>query len=459
MLRGWRLGVVPLVVGATAAALGGCDDGIDLPTQRVFASEHFAYFARADDPKPCPALADVFEQHFRAVQAYLGLVPWPADRVIPYYKFVDGGDATRSSGCPVRSACAGHDVRSYETFHEHELIHAYLFSFGEPPALFQEGIAVVLACDSAFADAMPMPWADAVRSNDALHETGIYVTGAILVKYLLMTQGAAPFMQLYGELPHGAAPDVVDAAIQRIYGSSADELWQLALAAPRGCIPVGRCARDEIPVDGTPSAVGDVCGLDFDRRTFTIPAAGNVTVGTSANLSFSLGSCDQTSHWLREGFQDSPGVGFNPGAPLPPNLALTELGAGRYFVEFSNQPADLAVTAPLQPWAAPSCDGARPLSIAPTGSLYPGLRIIPPAGTAEWIVRLQIEGGAHAFGVQPNRVGVTACPSCDLAAPSCQSSSYDPFELASTSAVFLRLVPAAPDPTHTETIAVDLVPR
>src|SRR5262249_6394812 len=160
-----------------------------------------------------------------------------------------------------------------------------------------------LACDSAFIDTKPLPWADAVRSNDPGQETGIYVTGAILVNYLLLTYGPAPFMQLYRELRYGSAPEAVDAAMQGIYGSSADELWQLALAAARGCIPVGRCARDEIPVDGSPVAVGDMCGLDFDRRTFTLPAAGNVTVGTSANLGFSLGSCDQTPHWVGQGFQ------------------------------------------------------------------------------------------------------------------------------------------------------------
>lgn len=416
----WRgkLGGAACVV-LTASVLVSCGEkSLDLPSNLIWGSAHFDYYARPDDPKPCATLADVFERHFAAIETYLGLA-WPVGLKVRYYKFVNETDSTKNSGCRVRGACANgnEDVLSYETFHEHELIHAYLLPLGYPPAVFQEGIAVTLACDLAEVGAFstPISWRDAVLLNDPTNGADVYATGSILVQHLLRSYGPEPFMRLYGELAHDATPEIVDAAMQRIYGATADQIWVAALTGAPGCIPVGRCSRPEVPIDGSRTQIGDQCGLDMDRRTFSISAAANVVIGTNMPLSYKVDSCE----------------GSRPSLYLPnatpacsPNLLLAGLVPGKYFVEFGNGARELAVTVSSALVMGPICDATTPLAIAAETR---AVRIRPftlaTAVAGDVFVKLRFDTPSSVVLYSNTLGNVTACAGCDQTTPDCLSGN------------------------------------
>jgi hypothetical protein len=307
------------------------------------------------------------------------------------------------------------DVYSYESFHEHELIHAYLAPFGAPPSLFQEGIAVTLACDAVELPAFStlMSWREAVALNDP---TGadVYVTGSILVNHLLASYGPEPFLRLYSELLYRSSPEAVDAAMQRIYGATADDIWAAAMARPRGCIPIGRCARPEIATDGTPVPADGQCGLDVDRRTLAVAAQTNVVIATDLATSYKLDSCERSipSFYLPNATQ-----------ACSPNLLLADLAPGRYFLEFATGASKLAVTVPAVPALGPTCDGTAALAV-PDGTH--DLSIRPFTGETElakdFFVKLRFDTTAsvHFFPLSLGRV--SACAGCDRTTPDCQRS-------------------------------------
>jgi len=68
---------------------------------------------------------------------------WPAAHVIHYYKFVDATDFAMNAPCPKGSGgCAdGRGVYTFDPFHQHELVHAYLWPFGLPLTVVMEGAA------------------------------------------------------------------------------------------------------------------------------------------------------------------------------------------------------------------------------------------------------------------------------------------------------------------------------
>ena len=153
----WARWHMDLGAGFALSSALGCGGSAAGPDPR-WTSTHFRYFADSDDPSPCASVTDLLEQHFSVMQSYLGF-DWPATKTVDYDKFRDANAFRTNSTCQApQVACeSAGTVQSTSTFDQHELIHAYLSPSGRPPALFEEGIAVVLTWESMVCTALDRP--------------------------------------------------------------------------------------------------------------------------------------------------------------------------------------------------------------------------------------------------------------------------------------------------------------
>jgi hypothetical protein len=403
----------PLV--CAAALVSACDGDSEVdPSAFVTRGEsaHFEYRTQASEDLACTGMMDLLEKHYSVITAYLGTTS-PSDR-ITYLKFEDVTDMRLNDLC-MRGACApGAAVWSYQPVHQHELVHAYLANVGTPPAIFQEGVAVALACDQVDDEMPSLSWDQAVRSNDPLNEHAIYTVGSRLVSHLLRRFGAPAFVQLYARLGHHATPSEVDQAMMAVYGSSAEQLWQDALAAPPGCIPIWACAGDAGAIDGSPLPAGESCGADEDYRTFTSPDAGGVLVSFSARSRLRAGSCDD------------PGV-------EPPWLAHSEfinsaaghiaadIAPGKHYLAFTSSASSIRVQRPPAPITGPECATLQQ-PIAVGAGEYPSIHVVIPPGQPVWQVKLRLPDPRLLAISMPPDTQLTACRDCDFAAPECTAT-------------------------------------
>ena len=79
--------------------LAACNDKADLPSDRLWQSDHFRVHARKYDPDVCKGITAVLERHFAVMQAYLRF-PWKAGDKIDYYKFASREDYKANTECP-----------------------------------------------------------------------------------------------------------------------------------------------------------------------------------------------------------------------------------------------------------------------------------------------------------------------------------------------------------------------
>ena len=182
-----------------------------------------------------------------------------------------------------------------------------------------------------------------------LNEHAIYTVGSRLVSHLLRRFGAPAFVQLYARLGHYATPSEVDQAMMAVYGSSAEQLWQDALAAPPGCIPIWACAGDAGAIDGSPLPAGESCGADEDYRTFTSPDAGGVLVSFSARSRLRAGSCDDPGFeppWLAHGEFINSAAG---------HIAAADIAPGKHYLAFTGSASSIRVQRPPAPFTGPEC--------------------------------------------------------------------------------------------------------
>lgn len=254
--------------------LSACgDDGrmlADRPDDVVWSSEHFDYFTRAGETFACASVLDTLEQHRAAVLGYLGL-PQATGR-ISYLKYLDLGDLRASRACRIGAeACAAFTaVRSPLVLHEHELIHAYLAEWGQPPRLFAEGIAEALACEAGYAVKPDLvDWRD--LGPDSPHD--VYPPARWFVGYLLHAYGPEPFLRFYqGDWPQ-KDDDAVASRFAAAYGRSLDDLWSEAFAAPHRspiCVPIWECASPALALDPEGSEFGERCDGGGKYLTITV---------------------------------------------------------------------------------------------------------------------------------------------------------------------------------------------
>ena len=409
-------------VALTACALGavlGCDGrSADLPREVHWSSAHFDYWTRAAETEACPDILTPLERHFSTLEGYLGFA-WPTGTKVSYYKFTDGKDLTAHGDCPDGAgACApGTGVESSAGLDTHELVHAYLYRTGFPPAVLVEGAAVALSCAAAsYAAPKPTIGWDALASL-AEGSLDVYPPGAWLAAYLLDAYGPGPFLNLYASLPHGASAADMDAAFQAGYGKSLAAIWSAALAEdqPRNTC-IWQCSGPPLALDGQPFDTAGVCGVDT-TRPFTLDAEATVAFTANGGTALGLGPCGPVT---------PPAVFV---FAIPTVVTLYHLPAGRYFLENGSTPGTIVGTgdasATLNHDCASATDGALLdvanvfvavprgsdpwyLALPPTPATKPTLAVLPASGDGAAALCTSCATGAACTNLSSQAVDVGA---------------------------------------------------
>lgn len=258
-----------VALAATALGIASCSDAAapSWPNQELERSAHFRYFVRPDDSRQCAGITRDLERQRSLVFDYFGALQ--TGEPIDYYKFRDGVDLREHSPCPKpdspefsRSCQAHHQVWTYEPMQQHELIHAYLEPRGLSAQFLVEGIAHALSCGLDRRPVSDLSLADLVAWNENEDLEARYDEASLFVGHLLSIGGPGAFLSLYDQLRWGASLARVGAAIQAVYGTSADELYAASqnTAPGAGCVPLWECSGPAWDTSTSTFNAVSVCG-------------------------------------------------------------------------------------------------------------------------------------------------------------------------------------------------------
>ena len=416
-----------LAVAALAAACGGSPQTGLPPGFTGFSddvarsSAHFRYHAHASDAAPCDGTLDALERNFAAITGALAL-EWPAGDRVDYYKFASPDQLTAAGVCPFAgAACSANGVVfAAELVNEHELVHAYLARAGRPPVFVQEGIAVVLSCDSTqfSSDARAAAgMIDAAAllswSSDAASTVPLYAAAAGLVRDLRDRFGAGAFLDYYRQAVRGDLA-AVNARFSAAFGAGLDA----ALAQARTdrspstdfCNNVYACAGAPLALDGTPVSVEAGCGVSTSYATFALSADTHLALSLRGGGTAQILSCDG-----RAGAPTAVKVGRSAGGGG--GTLLADLAPGSYAVRDEGTPVVSAGTLALattQPgWFGAGCNDASPPF--PFDESPNELTLAVPPGSGDWFVLFTVPEGSTLYVAVAGSAAaapVSLCPSC-----------------------------------------------
>jgi len=245
-----------LLLGAALLSLAACG-GEEPVFTKLFTTEHFVYYAEEGVTPPCDGTDQWLERYYNANAKFLGAALPPGER-IEYYNH-RSPESLPLFGCPPTSGCAaGTTIRSTLAVHLHEIVHANASLLGDPPLLFQEGLAEIMGCqevgDLNGPAEMPEPIETLVESvafKDWVAANGyrVYGVSASFVRYLIDTFGASSFLSFYERAQRGDSREEIEAIFQAAMGSSLDDAFSDWRTKP---LPYGSefCLR---PMDCDPS--------------------------------------------------------------------------------------------------------------------------------------------------------------------------------------------------------------
>ena len=396
-----RLATALLALLAGLSALSSCDGTLDLPADRRWTSAHFDYLTRSSDDAICPDVLGPLEDHFAELQGYLGF-EWPFGQKVTYEKFVDSVDfaAHQTCGGSPEGCTLGTTVESPLGLDPHELVHAYLSSTGYPPTVLVEGVAVSLACQSSlFARKPTQSWDQLALAGYGAGDA-VYYAGTWLVGYLLDVYGPQSFLTLYRTLSSTADAPTMDAAFRTIYGVSLSTIWTAALgeSQPRN-VCIWQCSRRPLALDGLPVDTSGVCGVE-GALPFTLALESTISLAaTGADVS--VRPCGQVA---------LPHTSFN-GAPGHGVLALYDLPAGSYFLDFSPIAGTITGTADASATLNPTCVEATDIATFDAGNIF----VVVASTRPNWFLPLPppIVGGYLPSLVSLSSGTASICGSCD----------------------------------------------
>jgi len=455
--NGCRVAVVPCLAGvrsqrsrltslvpalALLALTSACEGDRDLPNDQTWESAHFRYHIRKGDQAACEGVLLQLERNFEIMQGFLGLA-WPAGKKVDYYKFRDQNDFRKNAPCSKNSASCTEDssVMSPYVLQEHELIHAYLAPFGDPPSFFVEGAAVALSCDRPWDERSGTAgWQDVVTLT-SLDINDVYKTGGWLVGYLLDRYRPAPFLVFYDRLKESASAENIALTFQEIYGESLDAVWDAATAAGKrvGCVNLWACQGPPLVLDGSPQTLTQACDGSDNSRIFALAADTDLMMSYSGTPYYTPVRCDSATF---------VGVsGYYTGIAQP--AVLAHVTAGQYFV----RAVGLATsgTAPIRALSAGAfvrdCGQAQPVDLGTSEfTKKRDLDLTIPNDGQPWFVKLHVPDDWHLWSTATASEHVMACPDCgDLS--QCESFRGDA-PLDGDGNVILRLTSTTPDPGH-----------
>lgn len=191
-----------LVASISLSTLCGCTEPV---YEKLFSTDHFDYYIEQGATPPCDGTGEWLERYYNANAKFLG-AELPAGEKIEYY-YIENGE-TRLLECGEGAGGCTKETKIFmnSRIDAHEIVHANAFLLGDPPLLFQEGLAVVLGCATGTDRSGPL---DLSAPIETLLETtsfanwrrtqvsDVYSASGSFVRYLIDTYGAAKFLAFY----------------------------------------------------------------------------------------------------------------------------------------------------------------------------------------------------------------------------------------------------------------------
>jgi hypothetical protein len=360
------------------------DPDADLPGLR-FETEHFRYYA-ADDVWICPQLGTWLEHHYASLGAYLGAA-LPPEGKIDYYRLDRGAAASRCGrGDASASACFDSEkiaVYSAEIAHAHELVHAYAMWLGDPPNLFQEGLAVMLGEDGTGAIDPAAPIESAL-TNEAFEaypggSGAMYLPAAGFVRFLVDRHGREALLVFYAQTPHLAGEVQIRASFMNAFGEDLDTALAAWRAAPsqtreRLSLHVAECASPEMK-KGEGSLETLMCIGLYDEGPYPLSFLRRVTLDATSGVALRIQSDRISGAQLfacEHGLTPARGLlTFTPGDIGRPHELWTDLPPDDYALHvFAEGDAADTTTATVSlevgtPRMTDHCGDAPEWSVAP----------------------------------------------------------------------------------------------
>lgn len=427
------------IVSVGSVTLLACR-GTDLPSDREWESDHFRYHTRDADSSVCQDVLAPLEEHFSALQSFIRF-PWPDSEKIDYYKFTNSKDAAENSDCDdEEAACTDHTaVEASTAFQTHELIHAYLSHVGFPPWLLLEGAAVALSCHLAMYPRPVIGWRDAFGvDRSGSNSADLYGAGAWLVGHLVTNYSPTLLLDLYRAVPRDAHADQFASAVESVYGSTLDALWDAAVQSliPPAVCP-WECSQPSFSIGSPAESSPTTCGSLKTIRTFSIAEESTLVVNVATNASVSLGTCSSGVPTFRGSVSGQDGG----------SSALYRLVPGGYFLAYNA--SDNGSSAPFTARLASSkalisdlCDFTSEAIILNTKNL----RIDAPVVNHPWFLPLNpTRSGTLWASTTDSPVVTSICDSCSPA--NCRNlPMYTVAPITQLSVVMFESDPSAKQP-------------
>jgi hypothetical protein len=272
-------GASRLLLGAALVSLSSCG-GDDPVFTTLFTTKHFVYHVEAGTTPPCNGTDQWLERYYSANATFLGATLPPGERIDYYFT-----GSAESLGCPAEATGCFSDatIHSLSPISAHEIVHANAASLGEPPALFQEGLAELLSCSSTVDIAGPLdtsaPIEQLVETDDFTDWRekdgfGLYTASRSFVGFLIDKLGASRFLSFYARAPHGGSRQKIDTIFQAELGVSLDDAFSEWRTSPPlfigdMCLRLMECDPSMPALDDTGVTLG--CGpLGIDSPQGTI---------------------------------------------------------------------------------------------------------------------------------------------------------------------------------------------
>lgn len=211
-------------------SLPACDGGEHIFTEH-FTTDHFVYFLEEGADPPCEGTAQWLERYYQANVGFLG-APLPFGGKIQYHRIRDSQTLV-DYGCPPDAQACAPETTIYATapIHPHEIVHANAAVLGQPPSLFQEGLAEVLGCtltsdaDGPIDTSAPIELlveTDLFVGHRAVAGADLYDEAMSFVRYLIDEVGQARFLSFYAHAPQLGSRAEIEAVFLVEMGVSLD---------------------------------------------------------------------------------------------------------------------------------------------------------------------------------------------------------------------------------------------
>jgi hypothetical protein len=218
----------------TVTIMFGCLWGCTETTfEKIFSTDHFDYYLEQGATPPCDDTGLWLERYYHANAKFFG-VELSAGKKIEYYRV--GNNETLTSECGPHLGGCTKETKVYigSPINAHEIVHANAYLLGDPPLLFQEGLAVILGCELGSDSSGPLDLSetieDLIESSSFAEQresrgSAMYRTSASFVRYLIDTFGVEKFLAFYASASRDSTYDETCAIFQKKMGARLDDAF------------------------------------------------------------------------------------------------------------------------------------------------------------------------------------------------------------------------------------------